>query len=52
MLFFENDYGEGAHPAVLKHLAETNMEQLSGYGTDPYCDRAKEKIRKALLNGE
>ena len=27
MLFFENDYGEGAHPAVLKHLAETNMEQ-------------------------
>ena len=47
MLFFENDYGEGAHPAVLKHLAETNMEQLSGYGTDPYCDRAKEKIRKA-----
>ena len=32
MLFFENDYGEGAHPAVLAHLAETNMEHLSGYG--------------------
>ncbi len=47
MLFFENDYGEGAHPAVLAHLTETNMEQLSGYGTDPYCSQAKEKIRKA-----
>lgn len=47
MLFFENDYGEGAHPAVLAHLAETNMEHLSGYGVDPYCASAKEKIKKA-----
>lgn len=47
MLFFENDYGEGAHPAVLAHLAETNMEHLSGYGVDPYCTSAKEKIKKA-----
>lgn len=47
MLFFENDYGEGAHEAVLKRLAETNREQLSGYGTDPYCAAAREKIRAA-----
>lgn len=47
MLFFENDYGEGAHPAVLAHLAETNMEHLSGYGVDPYCASAKEKILNA-----
>lgn len=47
MLFFENDYGEGAHPAVLARLAETNMEHLSGYGMDPYCVSAKEKILKA-----
>ena len=47
MLFFENDYGEGAHEAVLKRLAETNGEQLSGYGTDPYCAAAREKIRAA-----
>ena len=25
MLFFENDYGYGAHPKVLEHLAQTNM---------------------------
>ena len=47
MLFFVNDYCEGAHPAVLQKLVETNMEKLSGYGTDKYCDSAKEKIRKA-----
>ena len=47
MLFFVNDYCEGAHPAVLEKLVETNMEKLSGYGTDKYCDSAKEKIRKA-----
>ena len=33
MLFFVNDYCEGAHPAILQKLLETNMEKLSGYGT-------------------
>ena len=47
MLYFENDYCEGAHPAILQKLAETNFEKVSGYGTDPYCARAKEKIRAA-----
>lgn len=47
MLAFENDYSEGAHPKVLGRLIETNMEQMSGYGSDPYCEAAKEKIRKA-----
>lgn len=47
MLFFENDYCEGAHPAVLQKLIETNMEKLPGYGTDHYCESAKEKIRAA-----
>ena len=46
MLSFENDYSEGVNEEVLKHLVETNMEQLSGYGMDPYCERAKEKIKK------
>ena len=36
MLYFENDYSEGAHEKVLKHLIDTNMEQLSGYGHDTY----------------
>ena len=47
MLFFENDYCEGAHPAILQRLAETNMEKLPGYGTDPYCASARAKIRAA-----
>lgn len=47
MLFFENDYCEGAHPSILKRLADTNMEKLPGYGEDHYCAEAKEKLRKA-----
>lgn len=47
MLSFESDYTEGAHEKILQRLLETNMEQLSGYGSDPYCEQAKEKIRTA-----
>lgn len=47
MISFENDYNTGAHPRILERLMETNTEPLSGYGTDPYCEQAKEKIRAA-----
>ncbi len=47
MLSFESDYTEGAHERILHRLMETNLEQLSGYGADPYCRSAKEKIREA-----
>ena len=47
MLYFENDYCEGAHEAILQKLVETNMEKTPGYGLDYYCEGAKEKIRKA-----
>lgn len=47
MLSFESDYIAGAHPQILKRLTETNLESLSGYGADPYCTSAKEKIRAA-----
>ena len=47
MLSFENDYSEGAHEIILKRLIDTNMEQLSGYGTDHYCETANEKIKAA-----
>ncbi len=46
-LSFESDYTEGAHQAVLNRLIETNMEALSGYGSDRYCASAREKIRTA-----
>lgn len=48
MLYFENDYCEGAHEAILQKLLETNMEKLPGYGADRYSTSAKEKIRAAL----
>lgn len=47
MLHFDSDYMEGAHPALLQRLLDTNLEQTVGYGFDPYCDQAKEKIRAA-----
>lgn len=47
MLSFENDYSEGAHPALLQALADSNFAQQPGYGEDDYCRRAKEKIRAA-----
>ena len=46
MISFASDYVAGAHPEIIKRLAETNMENLSGYGTDPYCAQAAEKIRQ------
>lgn len=49
MLYFENDYSEGAHDKVLEALIKTNYEKLSGYGSDEYCEKAKEKIKKACV---
>lgn len=44
MISFESDYIEGAHPKIFEALMRTNMENLSGYGTDIYCESAAEKI--------
>ena len=48
MLNLASDYVEGAHPKILEKLLLTNLEQLTGYGSDVYCDAAKDKIRKAV----
>lgn len=50
MLSFECDYIMGAHPKILRALTETNMEALSGYGKDKYCESAKRKIKEACNN--
>ncbi|MDR1861133.1 MAG: threonine aldolase [Bacteroidales bacterium] len=42
---FKNDYSEGAHPRILEILAHSNMEQMDGYGLDPYSLQAMELIR-------
>ncbi len=44
MLYFDSDYMEGAHPAIIERLAATNLEQTAGYGTDEYCERARKLI--------
>ena len=48
MISFESDYIAGAHPEVLRKMTETNLESLPGYGTDPYCESAKQKIRSLI----
>lgn len=47
MIQFHCDYIEGAHPKILERLCQTNMEQLTGYGKDHYCESAKDKIKTA-----
>ena len=46
-LFFASDYMEGAHPDILRRLAETNMVHSVGYGLDPFSESARGKIREA-----
>ena len=45
MLFFRNDYSNGAHPKVLEALCQTNLELTIGYGEDHYCQKASDRIR-------
>ena len=47
MVFFNCDYNEGAHPAIMDLMMRTNMEQTGGYGIDPYCEKARSLIRAA-----
>jgi len=47
MLYFANDYTEGACKEILDAFIRTNDEKLPGYGTDKYTLSAKEKIKKA-----
>ena len=46
MTYFTSDYVNGAAPEVLNHLLETNSKNLTGYGSDDYCEIAISKIKK------
>lgn len=48
MIFFRNDYSEGAHPKILEALVKTNMEQTLGYGEDSYCLEAAQLIKDKI----
>lgn len=42
------DYAEGAHPAILDKLLETNFIQQNGYGQDDYTLEAKAVLRQKM----
>ena len=46
-LYFSSDYQEGAHPAILQRLLQTNLLHSPGYGTDEFCAAARSRIRDA-----
>lgn len=45
MLYFNNDYNEICHPAVLKKLTDSAASQMPGYGVDACCENAIRLIR-------
>lgn len=48
MISFKNDYSEGALPAILQALADTNTIQQGGYGDDDYTQQAIALIREKI----
>ena len=36
MIRFNNDYNQGAHPAILSALQQTNETSYAGYGEDEW----------------
>lgn len=46
MIRFESDYLEGALPQIIHRFTATNFEQTAGYGNDPYCENARNMIKK------
>jgi beta-glucosidase len=46
MRYFNNDYNEVCHPAILKALAENAGVQMPGYSADSLCAEAADLIRK------
>lgn len=47
MISFESDYNNGAHPAILTAMMNTNDIKTPGYGSDEFCQRAAKKIKAA-----
>lgn len=45
MLNFRNDYGTAAHPLVMDAIVLADFRQTPGYGADPFCKKAADKIR-------
>lgn len=52
MLLFHNDYNEICHPKVLERMLSVRQEQMPGYGEDPCCSGAANKIRQLCGNND
>ncbi len=50
MLYFMNDYSEGAHEKVMEALIQTNKEQHVGYGVDCITQEAIGLIQRRINN--
>ena len=50
MIYFTSDYSEGCLEEILRRMEKTNYVQTPGYGTDEYCEHARELIRKECRN--
>ena len=46
MLYFNNDYNEICHPAVMKKLTEISALQMPGYSEDACCKSSAKLIRE------
>ena len=46
MLYFHNDYNEMCHPKVWERMCSLQGQSVNGYGVDPCCDAAADKIRE------
>ncbi len=47
-IMLASDYQEGAHINIIRRLVDTNETATVGYGLDPICESAKDRIRKAV----
>lgn len=48
MIRWNNDYNQGAHPAILEALEKTGGQSYGGYGLDEWCRKASDVIRARL----
>lgn len=48
MIYFLNDYSQGAHPKVLEKMISLNEEWNTGYGLDEHCKNVERILREKL----
>lgn len=52
MYYFENDYGEMAHPRIFEAMMKYNLDSETGYYGDNHSEKARELIREELGAGD